>query len=106
VGVPSVRKHLQERSSTQRSLHSAALSKKNISKTGPLNRRENPGLKSETWATHLSFVRTVFVFLAGPPTYLTVVFAVDWVIPFPGGFALLTVAVLVIVVPVLAVTFT
>jgi hypothetical protein len=42
----------------------------------------------------------------GFPNYLTAVFAVDWVIPFPGGFALLTVAVLVIVVPDLAVTFT
>src|SRR5271155_2037695 len=42
----------------------------------------------------------------GPPTHLTRVFAVDWAIPFPSGFALLTVAVLVSVVPALAVTFT
>jgi hypothetical protein len=65
--------------------------------------REYPGLKSETWANPLIFVATFF---SSTLRHLTAVFAVDWVIPFPGGFALLTVAVLVIVVPDLAVTFT
>jgi hypothetical protein len=65
---------------------------------------ENPGLKSETWATH-STIRPLH-FLRQAATHLTVVFAVDWVFPFPSGFALLTFAVLVIVVPALAVTFT
>jgi hypothetical protein len=44
--------------------------------------------------------------LAATPAHLTEVFAVDWGLPFPCGFALVTVAVFEIVVPALAVTFT
>ena len=28
-----------------------------------------PGLKSETWATHLLFVRAIFIFLGGPQVH-------------------------------------
>jgi hypothetical protein len=27
---------------------------------------EHPGLKSETWASHSTFVRAIFIFLGGP----------------------------------------
>jgi len=30
---------------------------------------EHPGLKSETWATHSIFVRTIFIFLGGPKAH-------------------------------------
>jgi hypothetical protein len=47
------------------------------------------------------------IFIFHHTAHLTTrVFAVDWAIPFPSGLALVTVAVLVIVVPALAVTFT
>jgi hypothetical protein len=30
---------------------------------------EHPGLKSETWATHLLFVRVIFISLGGPKAH-------------------------------------
>jgi hypothetical protein len=32
---------------------------------------EHPGLKSETWATHLIFVRVIFIFLGGPQAHVS-----------------------------------
>jgi hypothetical protein len=31
--------------------------------------QRNPGLKSETWATHLMLVRASFIFLSGPKAH-------------------------------------
>jgi hypothetical protein len=37
----------------------------NSSGLGPICQPEHPGLKSETWATHSTFVRASFIFLSG-----------------------------------------
>ena len=41
-----------------------------VSRPGPIA-REHPGLKIETWATHLMFVRVIFIFLGGPQAHVS-----------------------------------